>query len=233
MSWALVTGAPARGGAAISRALHAAGLSVVLHHSSRSAHRAAQLADELLKRRPASVKLWQRDFDADVEVPPWLVGLAPEVCICNASVYLPSAIDDKERARLDWAVHVAAHAAILHALHRGLCSVVGVTDIHVERPSSGYVWYTVAKAGLQSLLLTLAMEWAPRVRCNIVAPGALPFPDDWHDTQRSAAVTRSIPLGAAGRFDDLAGAVRWLALDAPYVTGQILAVDGGRSRWLP
>ena len=84
-----------------------------------------------------------------------------------------------------------------------------------------------------ALLLTLAVEWAPDVRCNVVAPGALPFPADWMDASRAEQIQRSVPLGRAGSFDDLAGAVKWLALDAPYVTGQVLAVDGGRSRWLP
>jgi pteridine reductase len=233
MSWALVTGAAARGGAAICRSLHAAGQDVVLHHSSRSAQAARRLADDLLALRQGSVKLWECDFDAVPQIPSWLTELAPEVCVCNASVYQPSDLGDRGRATEDWAVHVSAHAAILDALKGGLRSVVGVSDIHVARPGKGYVWYTVAKAGLQTLLLTLALEWAPRIRCNVVAPGTLPFPEDWADKARIAAIEASVPMARLGTFEDLAGAVKWLALDAPYVTGHVLAIDGGRGLWLP
>jgi len=113
-----------------------------------------------------------------------------------------------------------------------LRSVVAVTDVHVERPPRGYVWYTVAKAALQALVGALAVDWAPQVRFNVVQPGAMPFPPDWTDAQRAARIEASIPMRRLGRFDELARAVVWLALDADYVTGQVLAVDGGRTRHL-
>jgi len=166
-------------------------------------------------------------------VPDWLVQLAPAFCICNASTYQPSALDDAVRATEDHAIHVRAHAAILAALRPGLRSVVAVSDVHAERPARGYVWYSVSKAALQALVLTLAVEWAPDVRCNVVAPGTLPYPESWHDPERGRRVQASIPLQRLGTFDELAAVVAWLALDAHYVTGQVLAVDGGRTRWLP
>ena len=233
MSWALVTGASARGGAAISRALHAAGLNIVLHHSPRSGDAARVLHDELRSQRDGSALTWEADLSLPPSVPAWIVDLAPQICVCNASAYRPSQVGDAAIAAEDWAIHVASHAAVLSVLRPGLRSVVAVTDIHVEQPARGYVWYTVAKAGLQALTLALAIEWAPAVRCNVVAPGALPFPDDWADEARARAVRASVPLDRLGAFADLAAAVRWLALDAGYVTGQVLAVDGGRSRWLP
>jgi pteridine reductase len=232
MSWALVTGASARGGAAISRAIHGAGLSIVLHHSDRSRDAARALHAELLSLRDGSALLWESDFTRVPAVPGWIIDLAPQVCVCNASLYRPSQLGDATLGAEDWSVHVASHAAILHALRPGLRAIVAVTDIHVERPARGYVWYTVAKAGLQALTLALAIEWAPAVRCNVVAPGALPLPNDWVDDARARAVQASIPLARLGEFADLAAAVKWLALDAGYVTGQVLAVDGGRSRWL-
>ncbi|AKJ28344.1 SDR family oxidoreductase [Caldimonas brevitalea] len=232
MSWALVTGSSARGGAAISRRLHAAGLNIVAHHSPRSKDATAALVAELNALRPDSARPWEADLAVPFDVPVWLRDLAPEHCICNASVYRPSQLDDTARASEDLSVHVLAHATILMALQDGLRSVVGVGDIHVERPPRGHVWYTVSKAGLQALLMTLAVEWAPRVRCNVVAPGALPFPPDWSDPEREKAVLRSIPLGRLGTFDELAETVKWLTLDASYVTGQVLALDGGRRRWL-
>jgi pteridine reductase len=232
MSWALVTGASARGGAAISRALHGAGLDIVLHHSERSSDAARALHDELHSLRDGSALLWEADFARVPAVPAWITDRAPQLCVCNASIYRPSQLGDAAIGAEDWSVHVAAHAALLNALRPGLRSIVSVTDIHIERPARGYVWYTVAKAGLQALTLALAIEWAPAVRCNVVAPGALPLPDDWADDARAREVQASIPLARLGEFADLAAAVKWLALDAGYVTGQVLAVDGGRSRWL-
>ncbi|KPU89209.1 hypothetical protein APR50_33920 [Variovorax paradoxus] len=232
MSWVLVTGGTARGGEAIVRAMQGAGLNVVIHHSPRSGDRAASLCAELESLRAGCALTWEADLSQPVDVPGWLIELTPEFCVCNASVYQPSTLADSARESLDMAVHLNAHAAILKSLEPSLCSVVAVTDIHVDRPAAGYLWYTVAKAALQSLVLTLAMEWAPRIRCNVVAPGALPLPEAWTDEGRAEAIERSIPLGRLGGFEDLASAVKWVLLDAPYVTGQVLAVDGGRSRWL-
>lgn len=242
MSWALVTGAAARGGAAIARVLHARGLAVVIHHSPRSAAAAAGLAEELQNLRAGSSRLWCADFGAEAPaVPRWLLDLRPEVLVCNASVYAPSTVADTARARTDLAVHLDAHAAILAALlpatpgsgHSvALRSVVAITDVHVERPPRGYVWYTVAKAALQALVAALAVDWAPEVRFNVVQPGAMPFPPDWTDGERAARIEASIPMRRLGRFDELARVVAWLALDADYVTGQVIAVDGGRSRHL-
>ena len=184
MSWVLVTGGTARGGEAVARTLHDAGLNVVVHHSPRSGDRAASLCAELGHRREGSVRAWEADLSKAVIVPAWLIEMAPEFCVCNASVYQPSELGDSERQAADMAVHLHAHAAILNALKPGLRSVVAVTDVHVDRPAAGYLWYTVAKAALQSLIITLAMEWAPRVRCNVVAPGALPLPEAWTDAER-------------------------------------------------
>ena len=242
MTWALVTGAASRGGEAIARALHARGHSVVIHHSPRSVAEAQGLVAALRSIRPESARAWCADFElAPLAVPGWLVELAPEVLVCNASVYRPSRVDDASRARSDLAVHLHAHGAILAALLPGapaadrdvaLRSVVAVTDVHVERPPRGYVWYTVAKAALQAMMAALAVDWAPRVRFNVVQPGSMPFPPDWTDGERAARIEASIPMRRLGSFDDLACAVVWLALDASYVTGQVLAVDGGRSRHL-
>lgn len=242
MSWALVTGAASRGGEAIARALHARGLEVVLHHSPRSQVAGDALAAELSALRAGSALTWSADFgQSALTLPEWLLKLAPQVLVCNASAFVRSGIGDQDRKHADWRIHLDAHAVILAALLPGspntqpppaLRSVVAVTDIHVERPSGGYVWYTVAKAGLQALMAALAVDWAPAVRFNTVQPGTLPFPADWTDAQRVERITDSIPMRRLGGFDELARAVVWLALDADYVTGQVLAVDGGRSRHL-
>ena len=246
MSWAVVTGAASRGGAAIARVLHARGLSVVVHHSPRSQLAAVALAAELNAQRAESARTWCADFaQPALAVPDWLLTLAPGVLVCNASTFAPSAVGDAAQAQLDWQVHVGAHAAILAALlpaelspanppanPPALRSVVSVTDIHVERPPRGHVWYVASKAALQALTMALAVEWAPQVRFNVVQPGTLPMPADWTDAERALRIAASIPMRRLGTFDELARAVAWLALDADYVTGQVLAVDGGRSRYM-
>jgi pteridine reductase len=229
---ALVTGSAQRGGAAISRELHQRGLDVVLHHSPRSSEAAARLAAELNAQRAGSASLWCADFtEPGFALPPEAVRAYVEVCVCNASVWQPSDLSDQARQQADWAIHLDAHARLLNALRPTLRSVVAISDIHVQRPAKGYVWYTVSKAALEGLMLALARDWAPQVRCNIVRPGALELPPDL-EAERASAIQESIPLQRLGNFEDLSGAVAFLALDAHYVTGHALDLDGGRSRWL-
>jgi pteridine reductase len=240
--WALVTGASGRGGAAITRALHARGISVVIHHTPRSLDRAAALQAELETVRPDSTALWSADFTADdFSVPAWLTTRGIEVVVLNASAYHASTVDDIDRAHLDMMIHITANATILTALRpstdpmakpQALRSVVAITDIAVDRPPKGHVSYTTAKGALQSMMLALANDWAPWVRFNVVQPGTMPYPESWTDDERAKKINESIPLQRLGTFEDLAGAVVYFAIDATYVTGQILAVDGGRSRQL-
>ena len=240
--WALVTGGSGRGGAAISRALHARGLSVLVHHTPRSRDAALALQAELEAARAGSIRLWEADFAAaELAMPAWVSGLCIRVLVCNASTYVASGIGDRKQLATDWAIHIGSHAAILAALRpdassnaapTSLRSVVAVSDIAVDRPPHGHVSYTIAKGALETMMLALANDWAPFVRFNVVQAGTLPFPGDWTDVERQRNIQATIPLERIGSFDDLAGAVAFLALDAPYVTGQVLAVDGGRSRHL-
>ena len=237
--WALVTGGSGRGGAAIVRALHARGLSVVIHHTPPSLEKAKALQAELELSRPGTVALWAADFTSeDFTLPAWLASKGVTVLVCNASAYHASDVGDVERTNIDIAIHISAHAAILAALRpsagqrRALRSVVAVTDISVDRAPKGHVSYTTAKGALQTMVLALANDWAPHVRFNVVQPGTLPYPETWTDAERARRISESIPLGRIGTFEELASAVVFLAVDATYVTGQVLAVDGGRSRQL-
>jgi pteridine reductase len=110
-------------------------------------------------------------------------------------------------------------------------AIVNVIDIHAERPLREFVVYTVAKAGLAGLTRALALELAPEVRVNGVAPGAILWPEEGKHFAASEQerITRQTPLERVGSPEDVAGAVKYLLFDAPFVTGQILAVDGGRS----
>ena len=238
--WVLVTGASGRGGAAIARAFHSRGFSVVIHHTDRSADAAHALQDELEAIRPRTTRLWVADFaDAAFSVPSWIKEQDIRILICNASTYHKSSVEDFEKFRLDWGVHIGAHVAILMALRPStrpsdppptLRSVVAITDIAVTHAPRGHLSYTTAKGALETLILTLANDWAPYVRFNVVRPGTMPYPEDWVDHERSENINESIPLGRIGTFEELANAVVYMAVDAAYVTGQVLAVDGGRSR---
>ena len=107
---------------------------------------------------------------------------------------------------------------------------MNIVDIHAERPLVDFSVYTIAKAGLAGLTRALAVELAPDVRVNGVAPGAILWPDEGRhfDPEERNRITDTTPLARTGSPDDIAGAVKYLLLDAPFVTGQIVAVDGGR-----
>jgi len=111
-------------------------------------------------------------------------------------------------------------------------SIVNIVDIHAERPLKGYPVYSIAKAGLAAMTRALALELAPRVRVNGVAPGAVAWPEDGQlESAERSRILATTPLGHMGTPEDIAQAVHFLAC-APYITGQILAVDGGRSIFL-
>jgi len=155
--------------------------------------------------------------------------------INNASAFFPVPVGEMEPshweeligANLRAPLFIAQQAAPELAKNEG--SIVNIVDIHAERPLKGYALYSIAKAGLAAMTRSLALELAPRVRVNGVSPGAIAWPEDgqFPDAER-ARIVASTPLGRVGSADDVARAVHFLAC-APYVTGQILAVDGGRS----
>ena len=109
--------------------------------------------------------------------------------------------------------------------------VVNIVDIHAERPLPGFLAYSVAKSGLAGLTRALAIEMAPEVRVNGVSPGAILWPDDGEGfpPAERERITMQTPLRRTGTPEDIAGAVKYLVFEAPFVTGQVLAVDGGRS----
>jgi pteridine reductase len=108
-------------------------------------------------------------------------------------------------------------------------SVINIVDIHAERPMPGHAVYCMSKAGLAMMTQALAQELGPSVRVNGVSPGAILWPSNEPDSQEKQAILDRVVLERVGDPADIASAVAYLALDAPYVTGQILAVDGGRS----
>ena len=236
---ALVTGGARRVGAAIARRLHAAGASVLVHYRDSEAD-AARLAAELNAARPKSAAKVKAELLAPV-APRALVGAALDsfgrldLLVNNASAFFPVAVGAMEPSHWEELIgsnlraplFIAQQAAVELATNQG--SIVNIVDIHAERPMKGYALYSIAKAGLAAMTRSLAVELAPNVRVNGVAPGAIAWPEDgqFPDAER-ARILATTPLARIGSPEDVARAVHFLAC-APYVTGQILAVDGGRS----
>ncbi|MGC3963041.1 MAG: pteridine reductase [Rhodocyclaceae bacterium] len=239
----LVTGGARRVGAAIVRRLHEAGCRVAIHcHGSVAPAHA--LADELNRARADSADVFSANL-LDVQL------LAPLVesvvtrfgrldgLVNNASTFYPTALGEVDEAAWTDLVGTNLKAplfltqAAAPALRVTGGGVVNIVDIHAERPMPGYLVYSAAKAGLLGLTRALAIDLAPAVRVNGVAPGPIEWPEDdqFPAAERQRIVDHTL-LGRTGSPRDIADAVRFLLLDAGYVTGQILAVDGGRSAHL-
>jgi pteridine reductase len=235
----LITGGAKRVGAAISRRLHAAGANLMLHYRA-SAGEARLLQAELNHTRPSSVALIQADL-LDIAKLPSLVEqtLATfgrlDALVNNASSFFATPIGDITPALWDDLIGTNLRAptflsqAAAAPLKRTQGAIVNITDIHAERPLKGYVVYSLAKAGLSGLTRSLARELAPEVRVNAIAPGPILWPDDdqFDELSRQRIVSHT-PLKREGTPDDIARAVSFLLMDAPYVTGATIAVDGGR-----
>jgi pteridine reductase len=235
----LVTGAARRIGAAIARTLHEAGANLVLHYRS-SADDAAALERELNGLRPSSVRLAECDL-LEVAQLPALVTVAAEafggldILVNNASTFYPTPIGDL--TPIDWddligtnlkaPLFLAQAAAPLLREARGL--IINMADIHGLKPLRRYPIYSIAKAGLIMLTRSLARELGPHVRMNAVAPGPILWPEDGLDPALQEKITQRTALKRTGSVEDVARACLFFATEAPYVTGQILAVDGGRS----
>jgi pteridine reductase len=239
---ALVTGGGRRVGAAVTRRLHAAGAGVVIHYRDSEAD-AARLEGELNGLRPKSAIKVKAELLAPI-APRALVGAALDafgrldLVVNNASSFFPVPLGQIEASHWEELIgsnlrapfFIAQQAAPELAKHAG--SIVNIVDIHAERPLKGYPVYSIAKGGLASLTRSLALELAPRVRVNGVAPGAIAWPDDGQfEPEERSRIVATTPLARVGSPADIAQAVHFLAC-APYVTGQILAVDGGRSIFL-
>ena len=236
---ALVTGAARRVGATIAHALHASGASVVLHYRS-SAEEAAALAQQLNDARPGTATLAQCDLLESSAVAELAHTAAKafgglDILVNNASSFYPTPLGDIDED--DWndligtnlkaPLFLAQAAAPLLKDARGL--IVNLADIHGMKPLRRYPVYSIAKAGLIMLTKSLARELGPHVRVNAIAPGPILWPEDGLDTALQEQIIDRTALKRPGSPEDVARACLFFATEAPYVTGQILAVDGGRS----
>lgn len=237
----LITGGAKRVGAAICRMLHAGGAKLMIHYR-QSASEARALQAELNLQRPNSVAIIHGDL-LNLAVLPTLVEETVrhfgrlDVLINNASSYYATELgeigDDQWQdligSNLKAPLFLSQAAAAELTKTKGC--IINITDMHVERPKKGYIVYSVAKAGLVTLTKSLAHEMAPDVRVNAVAPGPVMWPEDnpqFDEVYRKRVISQTL-LKRIGEGDDVAKAVRFLIQDAPFMTGQVIAVDGGRS----
>lgn len=236
---ALVTGAAQRIGAEIVRLLHHAGMDILLHYRS-SRESAERLQLELTARRPDSVCLVQADL-LDMGALDGLINQAEawrgrlDLLVNNASSFYATPLATADEA--DWEdlmgtnlkapFFLSKAAAPLLRANQG--SIVNLLDIHAERPLAKHPIYSVAKAGNAMLIKSLARELGPEIRVNGVAPGAILWPNEEMPEATKSEIIARTALKRAGTPGDIARTVLFLAQNADYISGQIIAVDGGRS----
>lgn len=238
-SYALVTGAAHRIGACIAQTLHQRGCNVFLHYH-QSSDAVSALAGKMNAARPDSAIIVRADLgqQGDIEK---LAGMVRshtgqlDLLVHNASQFFPTEIGSTTGQQWDELMDSNLRGpyfltqALLPELAVAGGSVVNLLDIHAKRPMRDHAVYCMAKAGLQMMTLALAKELGPQIRVNGVAPGAILWPEHDYSSEQRQKILKKIVMGRAGDPQDIASAVAYLGLDAPYVTGQVLAVDGGRS----
>lgn len=237
----LITGGAKRVGAAICRELHAQGAQLMIHYNQSQAE-ARALQAEFNLQRPNSAAIIQGDL-LNAAIVSSLVNETIrhfgrlDVLINNASSYYATEIGQINEE--NWADLIGSNLkapmflaqAAAPELRKQAGTIVNITDMHIERPKKGYVVYSVAKAGLVTLTKSLALELSPEVRVNAVAPGPVQWPENnpqFDEVYRQRVISQTL-LKRIGNPTDIAKAVKFLVYDAPYVTGHVLAVDGGRS----
>ncbi len=235
----LITGAARRVGAAIARMLHGAGANLVIHYR-RSGADADALAASLNAARPGSATTIQADL-LDLPKLPSLVECATrtygglDVLVNNASTFYatklgeitPQSWDDLVGSNLKVPTFLSQAAAPALRQSKGL--ILNLVDIHALRPLRNYTVYCTAKAGLHMLTRSLAKELGPEVRVNGISPGPVLWPEKGGDEKMRDRIIQRTILQRMGTPEDIARTALFFAASAPFITGQVLAVDGGRS----
>ncbi len=236
---ALITGSAARIGACITETLHNRDCDVLLHCNA-NVDGANALAEQLNSKRPGSVFVVSADISSAAGVQQLVDACsqrwdALDLLVNNASRFYPTSVGETTAWQWDDLINSNLRGAyflcqgLLPLLQEARGCIVNILDIHASKPMKQHAVYSIAKAGLQMMTLALARELAPQIRVNGVAPGAILWPENEGDESTQAAILGRVALQRLGQPSDIASAVAYLALDASYVTGQVLAVDGGRS----
>ncbi|WP_415897527.1 pteridine reductase [Neptuniibacter sp. QD72_48] len=235
---ALITGGARRVGATTASTLHAAGYTVAIHYRS-SAKAAEALQEKLNHLRPNSAFI----FSADLNCMEQVEQLAEDVksklgqldlLVNNASSFYPTPIEQSTQKQWDDLINSNLRApyfltaSLSKLLRQNYGCIINMIDIHSQRGLPGYPIYSIAKAGLEMMTKSLAKELAPEVRVNGVSPGAILWPEQELEEDQKQSILDKTLLQRIGSPEDLAQAIVFLA-SAEYITGQVLAVDGGKS----
>ena len=236
MKTALITGGAQRIGAQITKTLHAHGYNIVIHYRN-SSQEAQTLADDLNQLRTNSATLIQAEL-SDLQALKTLANTIKQldVLVNNASVFYPTSMQNANEN--DWNTIINTNLMAPFFLSQSLSAVlsknkgciINIVDIHAQRPLKNHAIYNISKAGLAMMTQTLAKELAPEIRVCGVAPGSILWPENQaklNDEQKDKMLNK-IPLSKQGSPEDIANTVLFLA-NSPYITGQIISVDGGRT----
>ena len=238
---ALITGAARRIGAHTARTLHQAGYQLALHYRNSAAN-AEQLAAELNQLRPDSAAVFSADLSDITSIKQLATQTAQQwgkldLLVNNASSFYPTPLQNCDQqqwnelmdSNLKGPFFLCQALATELTKQRGV--IINIADIHGDQPLKEHPIYCIAKAGNRMMTKTLAKELAPAVRVNGIAPGAILWPENSAelDNNQKQKILDKIPLNRPGNPDDIAQTVLFLARDAVYMTGQVIAVDGGRS----
>ncbi len=235
----LITGAAARIGAEICRTLHAAGMNIVIHYRNSSAQ-ATELCESLNQQRASSAAILQADLLDTASLPTLVLQAAAiwgrlDALVNNASSFYPTPVghiteahwDDLMGSNLKAPIFLSQAAAPYLKQQQGC--IINIVDVHGFRPMKNHPVYCAAKAGLAMLTQSLARELGPEIRVNGVAPGAIMWPESEMNAEVQASILERTALKRQGCPADIANTVRFLMMDADYITGQVIPVDGGRS----
>lgn len=235
----MITGAARRVGAEMVRHLHQAGMNIVLHYRSSNKD-ATALAESLNRQRANSVRLLKGDLKNYQNIPELVnQGIALfgriDVLINNASSFYPTDLQDVTEEIWEDLVGVNLKAplyltkALASELTKNKGCIINIVDIHGDRPLKDYSVYSIAKAGLIMFTKSMARELAPNIRVNGIAPGAIMWPEEQHYEGMHQQIIDRTALKREGSPQDIAQTTLFLIEKAGYITGQIIAVDGGRT----
>ena len=236
MKTALVTGGAHRIGQQICRTLHAANFSVVIHYNTSSSA-AQNLADELNSIRANSATIIQAELSNTDDIKQLCQSIESlDVLVNNASVFYPTPIDELTLTDYQNIMNtnlmgpLFLSSTLKDKLSKNQGSIVNIVDIHGDRPLKNHAIYNISKAAIAMMTKTLAKELAPNVRVNGVSPGSILWPENEAELSQSQkqSMLNKIALNRQGSAQDIANTVLFLA-QSNYITGQIIAVDGGRS----
>ena len=237
--WILITGAAKRVGAKMAEVLHSNGFNIVIHYNS-SSESANNLSAKLNQQRSGSSIIIGGNLTDDSAVETLIPSVIEQtgrldVLINNASTFYPTPIenitledwDNLFGTNLKAPLFLSKHAAKYLKDSAGL--IINIVDIHARKPLKNHPIYGPAKSGLAMLTKSLARDLAPSVRVNGIAPGMILWPENEPSESIKKSILDQIPLKRSGSTEDIANCALFLIKDAPYITGQIIPIDGGRS----